>query len=218
MRIRVFFRRTAGLCFVLAMLGLSACSTPAPSAQKMESSPEGTVTIYHRQSSGSLGEYDGSVVWQVHDARWQGQPVQAHMSAQAGGQIVEPQTNGLIAVLDRMGELQFSFDPPIAFDWPLQVGKRWQSEHTMTFHSTGKSIPLFMDWAVESYGDITVPAGTFKAYKLVWSDGLGDVETRWVAPQQGIGTLKRSVMRMPSHPLGPGQLDAELLSRTLPRH
>lgn len=205
-----------GLLACLSLL--AACTTPPPLAQRMEPSAEGTVMVFHRQSSGSLGDYDGNVVWQLHDARWNGKKVNALMSPQMGGQILEPESEGLIATLDRSGDLVYSFDPPVAFEWPLEVGKRWQSQHTMTFHSTGRSIPLFMNWAVESYGDVTVPAGTFKAYKLIWSDSLGDVETRWVAPQQGIGTLKRSVIRMPAHPLGPGQLDAEMLSRTPPPH
>ena len=203
-----------GLLACLSLL--AACTTPPPLAQRMEPSAEGTVMVFHRQSSGSLGDYDGNVVWQLHDARWNGKKVNALMSPQMGGQILEPESEGLIATLDRSGDLVYSFDPPVAFEWPLEVGKRWQSQHTMTFHSTGRSIPLFMNWAVESYGDLTVPAGTFKAYKLIWSDSLGDVETRWVAPQQGIGTLKRSVMRTSAHPLGPGQLDAEMLSRTPP--
>ena len=35
------------------------------------------------------------------------------------------------------------------------------------------------------------------------------------ATEQGIGTVKRIVMRLPSHPAGPGHLEAELLSRNL---
>jgi hypothetical protein len=218
MHLQMVSRRTWLLCGALGASFLTACTTPPPLAHRMEPSAEGTVTVFHRQSTGSLGDYDGTVVWQLHDARWNGKKVDALISPQMGGQILEPESDGLIATLDRSGDLLLSFDPPMAFEWPLQVGKRWQSQHTMTFHNTGRSIPLFMDWAVESYGDVTVPAGTFKAYKVILSDGLGDVETRWVAPQQGIGTLKRSVLRMPGHPLGPGQLDAEMLSRTPPSH
>lgn len=205
--------------FVLAGLGLlSACSTPPPLAQKMAPNAPGTVLVFYRQSSGSLGDYDGNVVWQLHEAQWNGQKVDAFVSPQMGGQVVVPESDGLMATLDHSGELVYSFDPPVAYEWPLEVGKRWQSQHTMTFYSTGRSIPVFMNWAIESYGDVTVPAGTFKAYKLTWSDSLGEVETRWVAPQWGIGTLKRQVLRMPSHPLGAGQLDAQLLSRTPPIH
>lgn len=204
---------------LLACLGLlSACSTPPPLAHKMAPTAAGTVLVFYRQSSGSLGDFEGNVVWQLHEAQWNGQKVDALMSPQMGGQVLEPESDGLMATLDHSGELVYSFDPPVAYEWPLEVGKRWQSQHTMIFHDTGRSIPVFMNWAVESYGDVTVPAGTFKAYKLTWSDSLGEVETRWVAPQWGIGTLKRQVLRWPAHPLGAGQLDAQLLSRTPPPH
>jgi hypothetical protein len=69
---------------------------------------------------------------------------------------------------------------------------------------------------VESWGDVTVPAGTFKAYKVVWTDSTGDIETRWVGPQQGLATIKRHVDRPATHPQGAGVLDAELESYSFP--
>lgn len=176
---------------------------------------EGSVSIFHRRSSGSLGDYDGRVSWKVHDGRWHGRRVEAHVSPQMGGQVVEPETQGLIALLDRFGEVQFAFDPPLSYPWPLEVGKRWQSDYSVTDVGSGQRIPVSVQGRIESWGDVTVPAGTFKAFKLVWADSLGEVESRWVETEQGIGTLKRMVMRLPSHPAGPGHLEAQLLSRNL---
>jgi len=79
----------------------------------------------------------------------------------------------------------------------------------------GHRLPVTVQGRIESWGDVTVPAGTFKAFKLVWADSLGEVESRWVETEQGIGTVKRTVLRLPSHPAGPGHLEAELLSRNL---
>jgi hypothetical protein len=63
---------------------------------------------------------------------------------------------------------------------------------------------------------LSVPAGTFKAYKIRWSNILGKVETRWLNPLEGFPTIKRHVGRPASHPQGAGVLDAVLLSREFP--
>lgn len=54
---------------------LSACATPPPTAQRMDIPPMGTVSTYHRISSGSFGAYDGQVVWTHAPATWEGKPV-----------------------------------------------------------------------------------------------------------------------------------------------
>jgi len=72
------------------------------------------------------------------------------------------------------------------------------------------------DFKVSAFEKVTVPAGTFNAYRIEWVSSQGERETRWVAPADGIATVKRHVERVASHPQGPGVLDAELLSRTLP--
>ena len=64
--------------------------------------------------------------------------------------------------------------------------------------------------------DVTVPAGTYKAYKVVTSNNFGEVETRWVAPAAGILVAKRLVTRAATHPQGPGELEAVLLSQVPP--
>ena len=209
-------RRTACLAGALLFgtLLLTACAQ-TPSVSQMASAREGAVTVFYRRSSGSLGDYDGRVSWKVHDGRWHGRHVEAHISPQMGGQVVDPQTQWLIAVLDRLGEVQYTFDPPLTYPWPLQVGKRWENHYSVTDIAQGHRLPLTVQGRIESWGDVTVPAGTFKAFKLVWADSLGEVESRWVETEQGIGTVKRTVLRLPSHPAGPGHLEVELLSRNL---
>jgi hypothetical protein len=86
----------------------------------------------------------------------------------------------------------------------------------VTLYRSGRTVPTRIDWKVESWGDVTVPAGTFKAYKLVWVNDQGEVETCWVGPTRGSATIRRHVERPASHPQGAGLLDAELLSRKLP--
>ena len=200
-----------------AQLLMSGCATAPPTADGMAPSPMGTVSTFHRKSSGSLGNYDGQVVWTQQPATWQGQAVVSVAAPQAGANLHDTSTMGLVAVLTPAGTPQMAFTPPIDYQWPLAVGKAWSSNHVMTLYPSGTKVPLRIDYQVESYGDVTVPAGTFKAFKLRWTSSMGESEVRWVSPADGIPTLKRHVERPASHPQGAGVLDAELLSRVPPK-
>jgi hypothetical protein len=201
---------------VAAIVSTAGCATRPPVAEKMMTQPLGTVTTYHRKSSGSLGNYDGEVVWTHAASTWQGKPVVAFGAPQAAIALHDPTTMAMLATLNPAGQPIASYSPPIDYQWPLEVGKAWASNHTVTQFPSGRTVPLTINWKVESWGDVAVPAGTFKAYKLFWTNDLGEAETRWVSPSEGIATVKRHVERPATHPQGAGVLDAELLSRTLP--
>lgn len=199
-----------------SVLLASGCAVSPPVAEKMVIAPVGTVMTYHRKSSGSMGTYDGKVVWNMAKSTWQGQPAYSFGSAVAGATLHETTQFGVIAQLNPAGQPMLSFNPPITMPWPMEVGKTGTTSHTMTLHASGRTVPLQITWRVESWGDVTVPAGTFKAYKVVWTDSTGDTETRWVGPQQGLATIKRHVDRPATHPQGAGVLDAELESYSFP--
>lgn len=200
---------------LLAVLG-AGCATAPPAGERIAAPPMGTVTTYHRKSAGSLGTYDGRVVWTHAPGNWQGRPMVAFGSAQ-GISLHDPQSMALVAVLSAAGQPQVSYDPPMDYDWPLEVGKTWTSTNTVTQHASGRTVPVTTTFTVESWGDVTVPAGTFKAWKLVWRNNFGEVETRWVGVADRLATVKRHVERPATHPQGAGVLDAELLSVQVPR-
>ena len=57
-----------------------------------------------------------------------------------------------------------------------------------------------------------MPAGTFKAYKVVYSDTLGTEGVTWWSP--GIDAfVKLSNRRSTKNPAGPGTSDTELIKR-----
>ncbi|MDO8450429.1 MAG: hypothetical protein Q7T10_16660 [Rhodoferax sp.] len=194
----------------------AGCSSIPPVATSMAATPAGTQMAFHRKSSGSLGNFDGQVAWTFSNTTWQGQPAVVMSSAEGGATVFDPTTHATIATLDRAGKPLMSFEPPVGYQWPLEVGKTWTSTHTVTMHASGKKVPLNIGWKVESYDDVTVPAGTFKAYKVVSTTAEGEVEARWVSPRDGLATVKRNTVRPATHPQGPGVLDGELLSHTLP--
>lgn len=202
--------------FGAALLGLVGCASAPPVAEKFVAPPMGTVDTFHRKSSGSLGNFDGKVVWTVAAATWQGRPAVSYGSPQAGTSLHEPASYALLGGLSPAGQPSFSYEPPLDYQWPLVVGRTWTTPVTLTRLPAGDKVPLTIDYKIEAWEEVTVPAGTFKAYRMSWRSSLGESETRWLLPQQGYQTLKRHVERTAAHPQGAGVLDAELLSRVPP--
>ena len=206
----VTFAATALAASLLAVPSLAQPVADSPAA-----TPAGTVMTFHRKSSGSLGTFDGPVVWTISHGTWEGRPAVMQM-ARLGGSAFDPKTHANMATLDAEGKATMVFDPPVGYQWPLQVGKTWTSKHTATTPATGRSVPLEVNWKVEAWEDVTVPAGTFKTYKVVTTNNFGEVETRWTAPGTGIVLAKRLVTRPATHPQGAGELEAVLLSQVPP--
>jgi hypothetical protein len=189
---------------------------PPPVAEKMVVPPMGTVTTFHRKSSGSLGTFDGQVVWTYSQATWQGRPAIAFGSPQAGVSLHDPASFAQLGGLNPAGQPAIQFEPPLGIDWPLEVGKTWSTTVTQTRLPSGEKTQLTIDYKVEAWEDVSVPAGTFKAYRMSWRNNLGETEVRWLNPMEGLATIKRQVERPATHPMGAGLLDAVMLSRVLP--
>lgn len=202
------------LVFLPFLLG--GCATPTPTADRMTIPSMGTVSSYHRTSSGSLGNYDGQVVWTHTPTTWQGKSMVLFSAPRMGGSVHDPVSFGIVASVAGDGKLLMSYDPPIDYAWPLAVGKTWSAEHSVTVHASGARVPYRREYRVEALESVTVPAGTFKAWRLFWKDNNGETETRWMVPEAGIATLKRHVERPATHPQGAGVLDAELQSQVAP--
>lgn len=71
-----------------------------------------------------------------------------------------------------------SYDPPVPYEWPLEVGAEWSGTTTMITESSqlGNSEET-VDYTaeVERKRSITVPAGTFETYEIkVAMTGIGD--------------------------------------------
>ena len=98
----------------------------------------GTVSTFHRKSSGSLGNFDGRVVWTQTAATWQGRPVLAYASP-AGTSLHLPTSHGLVANLNPQGQPVMSYDPSIDAPWPLQVG---QERSTVKKPCCARTLPM----------------------------------------------------------------------------
>lgn len=195
---------------------LPGCASAPPVADRFESVPLGTVLVYHRKSSGSYGNFDDEVRWDHKSGTWQGQAAMLAVSPQAGAQLYDSKTHGLAALLGRDGKPAVSYDPPIAYRWPMKVGDAWSSQHQVTVHASGRAMPLTLSYKVEAYEKVTVPAGSFNSYLVVITDSNGEIQRVWIAPADSLSVVKRVLDRPATHPQGAGHLEGELLSRQLP--
>jgi hypothetical protein len=95
-------------------------------------------------------------------------------------------------IIDAAGTV---YDPPLT-TIPLgeyQIGKKWISRSSATYRSGGKGW-IEYEVRVAALEKLTVPAGTFMAYKLdfkyITSDGASGSGSRWHEPDWGL-SLKR---------------------------
>ena len=73
-------------------------------------------------------------------------------------------------------------------EWPLKVGNRWRTPY-LWMQQDGQEYELWEEYTVFAYEEVTVPAGTFMAYKIgltgaSYSDYFTELwyvpEVRWV--------------------------------------
>lgn len=215
MQVPLITRRT--LATMLAVAALAAgCGTTPPRIDTYTEIPVGAVTTYWRKSSGSYGTTDGPVVWTFGLVKWGEQTLEEHESKQAGTQLYTPGSRALVAVLNPAGQLVQSFDPPMGYRMPLVLGSQWTSKHNVTLYPSGRVVPVDVDWKVEAWEDVKVPAGTFRTFRVSTTNSMGETETLWTAPELGLGIVKRHTVRPASHPQGEGVLHGEMVSRTFP--
>jgi hypothetical protein len=206
-RVKVYLA-TVGLALALTSGG---CATMAPKAEKYVSPPLGSTFTYTRTDTGSYGSETTTRTSKVIEHAWEGKQVSAFAFPDF---VLLVNADGTWpAVLTLNGSPMLSWDPPIGWDFPLVVGKTWNKSYLLTIHSRQQTVPYNSTWKFESYGDIKVPAGTFKAFKISISDTLGNEDTHWYCPS--LGTVKQSLRRNNMFVSGAGTRDVELVSHTI---
>jgi hypothetical protein len=107
-----------------------------------------------------------------------------------------------------------TWEPGLSWDWPLEVGKSWTRNYRVTIHATKQTIPFQTTQKVEAYEDVTVPAGTFKTFKISTSDTLGNENVQWFSPELEI-FVKQINTRTAKNAAGPGKRELEVVSQTI---
>jgi hypothetical protein len=74
--------------------------------------------------------------------------------------------------------------PRLIYSWPLTVGQRWEEAHRLERPVDRQTTNRNSVWTVEAEETITVPAGTFRAFKIVWRNKNTDamLTEMWYAP------------------------------------
>jgi hypothetical protein len=93
------------------------------------------------------------------------------------------------------------------------VGKSWTNTFRYTNHQRGRTVNVVGVWRVEAYEDITVPAGTFRVFRVSYRDGATDV-IHWWSPELGI-SVKEHHQRTEQHAGGAGTRERELVSHDI---
>lgn len=186
----------ASLVLVTALAGCIS----APHADHYTPPPMGSSWAYQVKNTGSFGSYVGPIKLSLSPGTWQGRPVLKYVTP-SGAQLQDDRV-GTYAVLDTKGEVLMSYDPPLSFRWPLAVGNTWTQQIALTVNPGGQRVPMTAQWAVEAYEDVTVPAGTFKAWRVVMTDNFGFRQVTWSVPGELGVFAKRISERAATHPQG----------------
>jgi len=199
---------TAGLAAALVAGG---CSMMAPKAERYVAPPLGSTWTQAQRNTGSYGSGTVQVPFKRGERMWEGKLMGAIESPQQV--ILAASDGGWAVILSPDGKPLISYDPPLNYNYPLVVGKTWTSSHRMTVIAKNQVFPFDATYKIEAYEDVTVPAGTFKAFKISFSS-MGSQDLYWFVPEFGI-FAKQSLRRTDKSGYGPGTREVELVFQSI---
>lgn len=202
---------------VIAGLGLAllsaGCAT-APKAERFPTLQVGTTYTIAQSDTGSFGSGTTQTTLKVAERMWEGKRMIAYVAP--NGVTVSTPEGRWAAILAPDEKPVMTFDPPIGYEYPLEVGKTWTRSCRVTVHAANQTIPFDSTSRVEAYEEVTVPAGTFKTFKIISSDTTGSETVTWSDPEVGMW-IKRIETRTAKHRAGPGTRETQLISQTIPK-
>ncbi len=208
MRRRPAAIRRALLLAPLAAGVLAAGCASTPSAT-YTAPAAGSTFVYRVTSTGSFGSGTVEVPMRIEPTTFEGRSAMRIVTP-AGATVNETATAATIAATDPAGRVVMRYDPPLGQPWPLEVGKTATQDIRLTFGAT-QNIPMKADWKVEGVEDVTVPAGTFRAWRVTLVDSFGYRQTNWSVPDRLGMFARRESLRPAGHPQGAGTQVMELL-------
>jgi len=186
----------------------SACALMAPQEERYTPPPVGTTYERDIRATGSFGKSYRESSKYTGMRNVMGRPMHVHERSTGQSSMLVPEGGWV-------GEFKgdkpiFTLDPPHGIGFPIKVGKTVSRDVRLTLHAQNRVIPFKATWKVEAYEEVTVPAGTFKTFRVAYEDTNGTQGTWWRDPRNGI-FVKWSARRTEKHPQGPGTQDAELV-------
>ncbi|HWP38034.1 MAG TPA: hypothetical protein VNL18_10825 [Gemmatimonadales bacterium] len=169
------------------VLSLAGCATPtvSDSARGSTESPVAERPTWTPGDSWTYRAVDGSYTFEqrfVGETTFENQPA-LHI-VRGRYDMYFSKDFGFIA-RELNGRVVRRMTPPTDHPWPLKVGKTWY--WSGTWEDTERTLQryIYSDvWTVERYEEVTVPAGTFKAFKIVRRvPGTNAYDEIWFSPQ-----------------------------------
>ena len=237
-RTRYFLVLVVAAAFVAAGCASEVVEAPAveivmdPDAPVTEAPGElgvGTVRIYNNMVNGETSEmaftvaeiveYEGAAAY----FETLSTPVRDPGGACDGANMVlEDVATFSYAACLKDGEILAALSPNDGrYKWPLRVGNTWRAEYQWVDKVLNPdwSGPSWQEFAVVAWEEVTVPAGTFMAYKVVRTNGNWDTVKdeeyiTWYAPEPRL-IVKVVATRSPENGYGASDASWELVSYDL---
>lgn len=198
----------------VAALVAAGCAT-APRAERFAEVAAGTVLTFQVRQSGSYGSGEVRSTVTVGHTDWRGTPAITFARPQSSTDVQDRVTHKLLAVLNPSGQPAVTYEPPIGYEFPFEVGKSWVIR-SRAVRADGQVQAVEYRYTIEAFEDVNVPAGNFKAWRILIIDQAGEQQRMWASTDAGLA-LKRSFVRPPMHPQGAGTREVELTARMAPK-
>jgi hypothetical protein len=185
----------------------------APKVERPVWPPPGSTWTVNLKLSGSLGSGVRDATFEsLGEVDWDGRRVMGNYMR--GGAHTYFDAERRIVASARDGKLIQTYHPYEAlYDWPLFAGKSWPSEFQLKIYDRNQTLDLKYAFTVEAFEEVTIPAGTFKTFRIRRTSP-DDRYVTWYEPKLGI-EVKRDWERYATHPLGIGTHQMEMLSHTI---
>jgi hypothetical protein len=194
----------------LTLLG-AGCGLMAPRTERYVAPPVGTNWTTARRDTGSYGSSAVLLPGSYLGVReWRGRKVHRFDSPELAALLSAEDASGFVAMVKGDNPV-ISWEPPVSYQYPLEVGKTWKRKFKFTNHATKQTVDVEDTQTVEAYEDVTMPAGTFKAWRVRTVDNFGNDNVQWYSPDAGI-FVKQSLRRTAKHAAGAGTREMELVN------
>jgi len=109
--------------------------------------------------------------WIRNDGVWEVIRVEPdfYVFSKAPGEEIHLTKDLVVARQRQYGGMHFEFTPSPQVPWPLVVGKQGSAIGSFRLASNHEPYDAGLQWSIEAYEEVTVPAGTFQAFRIVYT-------------------------------------------------
>lgn len=149
----------------------------------------------------------------IEDSVFESKPVHRIVGG-ADTYLYDVATGNMTATLRQGKEVTSTTPHDGTLSWPLYLGKTWTATYTYNDRLQGMTVgPVNSEYRVVAYENVTVPAGTWKAFKIESEAPSSAFSTVWYVPDIKL-IVKRINETAIGNPLGRTKLVYEIIDYT----